>query len=134
MTRSAARTFALEHSADRAPRHSVQRLVRHHGLTTGCNEMSMWFSLPTAMVLRGRRGANKTRLITGGRNLNSVTAAWQSETSNASNSAPVCRVSSTVEGRVNRNHLCALNRHSGNGVSHVDRITGDEIANHDNKH
>ena len=30
MTRSAPRTIALEHAGDRAPRHSVQRLVRLH--------------------------------------------------------------------------------------------------------
>src|SRR5437762_3404946 len=30
MTRSAPGTIAMEHAADRAPRHSVQRLVRRH--------------------------------------------------------------------------------------------------------
>src|SRR6266566_338476 len=43
MTRSAPRTFAMEHAADRAPRHSVQRLARlslvPHKLWD-CNKMS----------------------------------------------------------------------------------------------
>src|SRR5882724_5031350 len=53
MTRSAPRTLTLEHSADRAPRHSVKRLVRPLShllhLMSGRNDASTPIITPTKM-------------------------------------------------------------------------------------
>src|SRR6266542_4488868 len=42
MTRSAPRASALDHAADRAPRHSVQRLVRHSSLLQKYKLVFLW--------------------------------------------------------------------------------------------
>src|SRR5437879_4640840 len=56
MTRSAPRTFALEHSADRAPRHSVQRLVRpRHGVSG--------FFCESALITNCQKPATAAKII-----------------------------------------------------------------------
>src|SRR5436190_23457112 len=65
MTRSAPRTPALEHSADRAPRYSVQRFVRHRGhhfLTLSNRSSSPLPSGPVSIQYAPSPSTNRIRM------------------------------------------------------------------------